>query len=141
MNQVYALYVGDKTVPRSQFMYRDSSPENCTIGFYFWLVLSPQGPIIVDCSFDQAEAGRRKVAHYRDRTTLLAACGVRPDDVRTVIVTHLHYDHWSGYDLFPNTTYFVRDKEIAFWPSDLKGKRIGIPEWANRRNLYSWNVV
>jgi len=48
-------------------------------------------------------------------SALLAACGVRPEDVSTVVMTHLHYDHWSGHDLFPNATYFVQESEIAFW--------------------------
>ena len=115
MNQVYAFFVGDKTVPRSQFMYRDPSPDNCTIAFYFWLILTPRGPVVVDCSFSAAEAKGRGIVNYRDRAALLASCGVRPQDVATVVMTHLHYDHWSGHDLFPNATYFVQEREIEFW--------------------------
>jgi len=61
------------------------------------------------------EAQRRTVARYRERRELLAACGVIPEDVKTVFVTHLHYDHWAGYELFPNATYFIQEREIAFW--------------------------
>ncbi|MBX9847340.1 MAG: N-acyl homoserine lactonase family protein [Xanthobacteraceae bacterium] len=115
MNQVFVLCVGEKSVPRSQFLYRDPSPGNIVIAFYFWVVLCESGPIVVDCSFGPEEASRRGVARYRDRRELLAACGVTPEDVKTVFVTHLHYDHWAGHGLFPNATYFIQQREIAFW--------------------------
>ena len=115
MNKVFALCVGEKTTTRAQFLYRDSSSDPLTMGFYFWVVVSPDGPIVVDCGFGPGEAERRSVERYRDRRELLAACGVVPNDVRYVFVTHLHYDHWAGYELFPNATFFIQAREIEFW--------------------------
>ena len=54
----------------------------------------------------------------------LEAVGVKPSDIRTVIVTHLHYDHFAGLThkldgktvpAFPNATHFVpkRDWDMA----------------------------
>jgi len=118
MYQVYALCCGEKDTTRAQFLYRDGSQAPCTIAFYFWLVVGPAGPIVVDCSFGADEAVRRGVRGYRDRVQLLSACGVRPDDVKQVFVTHLHYDHWSGHDLFANATFFIQHADIAFWHGD-----------------------
>lgn len=118
MYQVYALCCGEKDTTRAQFLYRDGSQAPCTIAFYFWLVIGPGGPIVVDCSFGADEAARRGVRDYRDRTHLLNACGVKPSDVRQVFVTHLHYDHWSGHDLFANATFFIQHSDIAFWRGD-----------------------
>lgn len=70
---------------------------------------------MVDCCFSAEEAKRRKILNYRDRTRLLTACGVKPEDVSMVVMTHLHYDHWSGHDLFPNATYVIQEREIEFW--------------------------
>jgi glyoxylase-like metal-dependent hydrolase (beta-lactamase superfamily II) len=118
MHQVYVLCCGEKDTTRSQFLYRDASQDTCTIAFYFWLVIGPDGPIVIDCAFGPDEANRRGVRDYRDRTGLLAACGVRPADVTRVFVTHLHYDHWSGYDLFPNATFYIQRRELEFWRGD-----------------------
>src|SRR5215218_11272405 len=95
MNQVFVLCTGEKTIPRSQFLYRDPSSSNLLMAFYFWVVLSNDGPIIVDCSFGAEEARRRNVENYRERRELLATCGVAPEDVKIVFITHLHYDHWA----------------------------------------------
>lgn len=118
MYQVYVLCCGEKDTTRSQFLYRDASHDVCTIAFYFWLAIGPQGPLVIDCCFARDEADRRDVRDYQDRSALLAACGVQPADVRQVFVSHLHYDHWSGYDLFSNATFFIQRNEIDFWRGD-----------------------
>jgi glyoxylase-like metal-dependent hydrolase (beta-lactamase superfamily II) len=131
MNSVFALCVGEKPTTRAQFLYRDPSSEPLTIAFYFWVVISAEGPIVIDCSFGPEEAERRAVTNYRDRRALLAVCDVAPEDVRTVFVTHLHYDHWTGHDLFPNATFFIQSREIEFW----RGPGRRFPIFAASANL------
>ena len=137
MNQVFVLSPGEKTVPRSQFLYRDPSASNLRMAYYFWVALADDGPIVVDCSFGAEEAKRRNVDGYRDRRALLRACGVVPEDVKTVFMTHLHYDHWAGHDLFPNATFFIQQKEIAFW----RGPGRAYPLFSASANLDAIDAV
>jgi glyoxylase-like metal-dependent hydrolase (beta-lactamase superfamily II) len=44
----------------------------------------------------------------------LAAIGVDADAVRDVIISHMHYDHAGNRDLFPNATFHLQDREMAF---------------------------
>jgi glyoxylase-like metal-dependent hydrolase (beta-lactamase superfamily II) len=41
----------------------------------------------------------------------LAAFGVKPKDIDSVIFTHLHWDHASNNDLFPGAVFFVQKLE------------------------------
>ena len=43
----------------------------------------------------------------------LLKLGIRSDDVRTVILTHLHTDHAGGLHHFPKSKILVSDKELA----------------------------
>lgn len=43
----------------------------------------------------------------------LAAHGVAPADVDTVVLTHLHHDHSSNNDLFENAEFFVQSTELS----------------------------
>lgn len=49
----------------------------------------------------------------------LAAAGVAPGDIGTILITHLHPDHigalLAGGEAFPNAELVVREAEITFW--------------------------
>ncbi len=113
--QVYALHVGDRDTTRCQFLYRDPSHEKLTISFYFWLILGGPEPLVVDTTFDAAQAKRRGLDFYRDRTDLLRAAGVAPQEVRTVLLSHLHWDHCAGHALFSEAEFRLHRRELDFW--------------------------
>jgi glyoxylase-like metal-dependent hydrolase (beta-lactamase superfamily II) len=46
---------------------------------------------------------------------VLAKVGIRPEDVATVILTHLHFDHAGNLDAFPNATFLVQRAEYDGW--------------------------
>jgi N-acyl homoserine lactone hydrolase len=48
----------------------------------------------------------------------LGKIGLKPDDIKFVVVSHLHLDHGGNVAKFPNSTLVVQKDEIrnAFWP-------------------------
>ncbi len=44
----------------------------------------------------------------------LALCGVTPDEIDYVVISHLHYDHAGKISLFKNAKIVVQRKELAF---------------------------
>ena len=58
---------------------------------------------------------------------MLVASGATPDEVDTVVLSHLHFDHtgWNTIDtdegtvpLFPNARYVVQQAEWDYWSAD-----------------------
>jgi len=82
--------------------------------------------------------------HYSDRALLLEslkAHQIEPDDIRSVVLSHLHFDHMLNMSLFKNATLIVSKAELDyaqrvsdgnledlsipdFWPVLLKGKDV-----------------
>jgi glyoxylase-like metal-dependent hydrolase (beta-lactamase superfamily II) len=61
----------------------------------------------------------------------LRAAGYRPEEVDTIIITHLHGDHVGGLSkdgkmVFPNATLFVDQKDVSYWLNE--SNEAGAPE-------------
>jgi glyoxylase-like metal-dependent hydrolase (beta-lactamase superfamily II) len=113
--EVYALKYAEKDVEACQFFYRDTSREKITLYYYFWCILGGSFPIVVDTGFSHEDAQVREVSKYISPTSLLSKIGVDALEVPLVIITHLHWDHWGGYSLFPRATFWVQREEVSFF--------------------------
>jgi glyoxylase-like metal-dependent hydrolase (beta-lactamase superfamily II) len=63
----------------------------------------------------------------------LAAAGVAPETVDTILMTHLHPDHWGGLSdgartIFPNADLLLHADEFAYWHDDAERSRMADPE-------------
>ncbi len=116
--------------------YRGTTPEqwephkrwldhdgNLEFPFACFLVRSGGRCVLIDTGLGWAEMYEFKGGALLDE---LAAAGVRPEDVDTVFVTHLHADHCGTCTLredralrpaFPNATYRWTADEHAYWQS------------------------
>jgi len=63
----------------------------------------------------------------------LQKLGVAPEDINTVIFTHLHWDHCANMSLFRNATFYVHENELAFaldphilYYKSYESKRLGV---------------
>lgn len=55
---------------------------------------------------------------YVNPVQVLARIGVEASRVKKVVITHIHFDHANGAELFPNATFYVQEKEFNFWIKD-----------------------
>lgn len=73
----------------------------------------------------------------------LQAAGVRPDDIDTVLMTHLHPDHWGGLSddagraLFPRAELLLHEEERAYWYDDAAMAKVTD---AARRTMFFLNA-
>lgn len=85
------------------------------MAYYFWVLERDGEHHLVDAGFDPAVGRRRGRTPIVGQREALEALGVSPDSIRSVIVTHLHYDHIGGLDLFPQAELIVPERELDFW--------------------------
>jgi glyoxylase-like metal-dependent hydrolase (beta-lactamase superfamily II) len=84
------------------------------IAYYMWVVRNEARTVVVDLGFDRRSGEARGRTLLREPMDALAAVGVKPDEVATVILTHMHYDHAGHTPAFPNAELVVQEREIAY---------------------------
>ena len=86
-----------------------------------FVIIGGDHPIMVDTGTPDAGFVRE---HFRYSTfergddeeprKVLNGAGIDPADVRQVVFTHLHWDHCSNLELFPNARFTVQDRELRY---------------------------
>ena len=68
----------------------------------------------VDTGFSKEEGERRGRTYTLSPADGLRRVGIEPDDVKDVIISHMHYDHAGNLDMFPNARFHIQTAEVAF---------------------------
>jgi glyoxylase-like metal-dependent hydrolase (beta-lactamase superfamily II) len=114
--QIYAVrYAHHDRRASENFLQGD--PHDTTpmpLDYFVWAIVGDSRSLILDTGFDAAMAKKRGREFLRPPGDGLKAIGIDPDSVRDVIISHMHYDHTGNNDLFPNATYHLQDREMAF---------------------------
>lgn len=122
--EIYALrYAGPLEGCQALLMWNQGWDQRITRSYYFWCLLGPGGPVLVDTGVAPEHVKGRALPDYENPATVLARLGVKPEDVRHVFQTHLHWDHALGLGLYPNATVHVHQTEYDFWLNDPVAKR------------------
>jgi len=79
-----------------------------------WLLKGSDGRnVLVDAGFHRENLIRRwHPTDYILPSDAVAKAGVRPEDVTDLIITHVHWDHLGGIDLFPRATIWIQREEF-----------------------------
>lgn len=112
--EVYALRYG--TLPNfrvSGLIAGADTARRMDIALMIWLVRRPDGRnVLVDAGFYRDKfVGRWKPTDYRKPSDAVRAVGLRPEDITDIVVSHVHWDHVDGVDLFPNARVWLQRAE------------------------------
>jgi len=109
-----------------------------------FLIRTPDNTILVDtgCGNGRRRPGQPLFDNLQtDFLGKLRACGVDPQDIDLVILTHLHFDHvgWNtswvdgrGFPTFPNARYLFSRQEFEFWEH---AQRVALGSEATRQSF------
>jgi glyoxylase-like metal-dependent hydrolase (beta-lactamase superfamily II) len=84
------------------------------IAYYLWVIRNANRTVVVDLGFDKRSGDARGRVMLREPMAALASVGVEPETVKTVIVTHMHYDHAGHGPEFPNAEFVLQEREVAY---------------------------
>jgi glyoxylase-like metal-dependent hydrolase (beta-lactamase superfamily II) len=86
------------------------------IAMIYWLVRGGGHTVLVDSGFYRPQFFRTfKVQDFHTPTETLARIGLSPADVTDVVLTHMHWDHADGMDLFPKAHIWLQKEEYSYY--------------------------
>src|SRR5262245_21803045 len=79
----------------------------------FWVLKGASGrTVLVDAGFYRPEIVKRKdVADYVRPDKALEKLGIKPEEITDIVISHMHWDHADGADLFPKAQIWIQRDE------------------------------
>lgn len=82
----------------------------------FWLIRGGDRVILFDSGFHREKwFDRFDLADYVRPDRAIEEAGVTAEDVTDIIISHAHWDHMGGIDLFPNATIWIQEEEFRYY--------------------------
>jgi glyoxylase-like metal-dependent hydrolase (beta-lactamase superfamily II) len=119
--EVYAVrYATARGVPVSSLVAGADATRKIDIPFVFWVLKGPRGRnVLVDAGSYKGTAFESwKLADFVKPSVAIGKIGLAPRDVTDVIITHIHWDHVGGVDLFPAARVWIQRDEFTHYIDD-----------------------
>jgi glyoxylase-like metal-dependent hydrolase (beta-lactamase superfamily II) len=117
--KVYALKFAGTAHRFSVADWADKAPQtdSVDINFMVWLIKGNGKNILVDAGFlnDIPDAKEFDVVNYIRPDSTLLKLGVKPEEVTDIILSHPHWDHIDGIDLFPNAHIWIQKEDYNYF--------------------------
>lgn len=113
-------YAAVEKFPFSVMMYGPQHQGTRKLPYAYVLLKGKGETILIDTGYDHVAFGKQLadaygVSNYHGPREVLAECGVRPEDITRVFITHAHFDHMGAIHLFPNAKFYLQKSELDKW--------------------------
>jgi glyoxylase-like metal-dependent hydrolase (beta-lactamase superfamily II) len=136
---IYPIPLVEVEFPKPKMTHLLSFGESIPIVIYVWYLEGTEKKTIVDAGITAERLASRgyKVKPIQTLAEGLRKVGLTTADVETIILTHLHHDHYSQAREFPNAEVIVQRSELEFtrnphplfaamWASDYRELLVGL---------------
>lgn len=108
------------TYPLSGLIYGAHNQGTRRLPYCYVLIKGHGHLAMVDVGYNHKAYGATLATMFGARDwhppqTVLAECGVTPQDVSEVFLTHSHFDHMGNIEDFPNATFYIQERELSKW--------------------------
>src|ERR1051325_10942457 len=125
--EIYAIrYATIKDFAVSGLVVGADRSRKLDIAMMVWLVKGEGHNILVDAGFyrDQFFKQWPGIADFVKPSEAIARVGLKPEDITDIVITHMHWDHADGMDLFSKAKIWIQKDELEYYAGTA---------WQNRR--------
>ncbi len=102
--------------PLSSLVMGAPKDQRLDIAMAVWLIRGGGHTILFDTGFHRQKwMDQFGVADFLSPDQAVRHAGVEPSQVTDIIISHAHWDHMGGIDLFPNATVWIQKAEYEYY--------------------------
>jgi glyoxylase-like metal-dependent hydrolase (beta-lactamase superfamily II) len=118
--EVYAVqYAVLPGFPVSELVSGADKERKLDIAMLIWVLRGNGRTVLFDSGFYREKFLKDwKPRDFRKPSEAVARLGIKPADVTDVIISHAHWDHVDGADLFPKATIWIQKEEYRYYTGD-----------------------
>jgi len=118
--EVYAVeYAVLPHFPVSALVSGADKERKLDIAMLVWVVRGGGHVVLFDTGFYRQKFLKEwKPRNFTRPSEAVRRLGIKPADVTEVIVSHAHWDHVDGADLFPKATVFIQKDEYQYYTGE-----------------------
>jgi glyoxylase-like metal-dependent hydrolase (beta-lactamase superfamily II) len=118
--EVYAIrYASLPDFPVSDLVSGADRSRKLDLAMTIWLVRGGGHNVLVDSGFYHERFFKEwKVKDFIKPSDALAGLGVKPEDITDVVISHMHWDHADGSDLFPKARIWIQKDELEYYAGE-----------------------
>lgn len=118
--EIYAIrYATLPDFPVAELVAGADPVRKLDIAMMIWLVRGNGRNILVDSGFYHDRFFKEwHVNDFTKPSDALKPLGLKPEDITDVVVTHMHWDHSDGVDLFPNARIWIQKDELQYYAGE-----------------------
>ena len=118
--EIYAIrYATLPDFPVAELVAGADPGRKLDIAMMIWLVRGNGRNILVDCGFYHDHFFQEwKVSDFIKPPEALKPLGLKPEDITDIVITHMHWDHSDGMDLFPNARIWIQKDELQYYAGE-----------------------
>lgn len=129
--EIYAIrYASIPGFPVNALIADADPSRTFSIAMTVWVVRGGGHNILVDSGFYRPQFFKQfKIEGFLKPSDALSQSGItpalKPEDITDIIITHMHWDHADGMDLFPNARIWLQKDEYTYYSG---------PAWQEKGN-------
>jgi len=112
-------YASVPDVPVSELVVGGPKNQKVEIAMVVWLIRGGGRTILFDSGFHRDTFLKDfPMKDYLRPDKAVEAAGVKPEEVTDIAISHAHWDHMGGLDLFPKASVWIQKDEYRYYTMD-----------------------
>lgn len=112
-------YASSPNVPVSELVIGAPKDQKIEIAMVIWLIRGGGHTIVFDSGFHRDTFIKDfPMKDYLRPDEAVRLAGVKPEEVTDIVISHAHWDHMGGIDLFPKANVWIQKEEYRYYTMD-----------------------